>query len=71
MIITDVSPCQARGAFGGPPQPHGQGDSSCITYDAVNSAFEEARRSVGLPPVRGKFTEQAREASNSIGHFLI
>ena len=30
--------------------------NTCITYDAVNTAFISARDRVGLPPVRGKFT---------------
>ena len=76
LILMDQSRCkqlcnislpQARGAFGGPPKG-GQADSTCITYDAVNSAFEEARRSVNLPPVRGKFTEQV--TNNCICVFL-
>ncbi len=45
---------QANQAFGG----RGASDSTCITFDAVNAAFDQARQTVGLPPVRGKFTEQ-------------
>ena len=45
----------ASRAFGGPTPPYNP-DSSCITYDAVNAAFERAKASEGLRPARGKFT---------------
>jgi len=45
----------ANHAFGGPPPPFSN-QQTCITYDAVNSAFEQAKRTVGLNPVRGHFS---------------
>ncbi len=41
----------ANGAFGGPRDPPYQPESTCITYDAVNAAFEAAKRTVGLKRV--------------------
>ena len=41
--------------FGGPPVQF-DSQNTCITYDAVNTAFLSARDRVDLPPVRGKFT---------------
>ena len=37
---------QASSVFGG---PSGFSQSTCITYEAVNAAFEQARQQVGLP----------------------
>lgn len=45
----------ASSAFGGGYNDY-QGANTCITYDAVNTAFESAKQRVGLPPVRGEFT---------------
>jgi len=41
--------------FGG-RGPNYQGENTCITFEAVNSAFLSARDRVGLPPVKGKFS---------------
>ena len=38
----------ANGAFGGPREPPYTPETTCITYDAVNAAFEAAKRTVGL-----------------------
>lgn len=42
-------------AFGGPSYGYGGDENTCITYDAVNAAFNAARERVGLPPAKGKF----------------
>eukprot|EP00095_Tigriopus_kingsejongensis_P001646 snap_masked-scaffold801_size95070-processed-gene-0.1 protein:Tk01646 transcript:snap_masked-scaffold801_size95070-processed-gene-0.1-mRNA-1 annotation:"hypothetical protein DAPPUDRAFT_224067" len=42
-------------AFGAPSTPHDP-STTCITYEAVNVAFERARASENYKPVRGKFT---------------
>ena len=55
----------ASHSFGGPPPPGREGNvrsessDTCITYDAVNVAFAQARESVGgLRPVRGEFRNE-------------
>lgn len=46
-------------SFAGAPHPgHGSSGGTCVTYEAVNAAFEAARDRVGLPPVRGKFESE-------------
>ena len=35
------------------------GSDTCVTYEAVNAAFVQARDRVGLPPVEGKFDTDA------------
>ena len=43
---------QASSVFGG---PSGFSQSTCITYEAVNAAFAQAREQVGLPAARTNF----------------
>lgn len=45
----------ANNVFGGRPAPF-DAQNTCVTYEAVNAAFQSAKQQVGLPPVRGKFT---------------
>ena len=45
----------ANNVFGGRPVPF-DSQNTCITYEAVNVAFQDAKQRVGLPPVRGKFS---------------
>jgi len=45
----------ANNVFGGRPAPF-DSQNTCVTYEAVNAAFQSAKQQVGLPPVRGKFT---------------
>jgi len=51
----------ANNIFGGPSVPF-DGENTCISYDAVNAAFTQARKRVGLRPVHGKF--EIRDVGN-------
>ena len=44
----------ANNIFGGSPSQF-DGQNTCITFDAVNTAFASARERVRLRPVRGEF----------------
>ena len=68
-VITLASVALAFGPPGPPAQyPQGcaliipaypSGSDTCVTYEAVNAAFIQARDRVGLPPVTGKFDTDA------------
>jgi len=48
--------------------PSFQGQDICVTYEAVNSAFTQARDRVGLPPVTGKFDTDAVGRLGTVVH---
>jgi len=48
--------------------PSFQGQDICVTYEAVNAAFTEARDRVGLPPVTGKFDTDAVGRLGTVVH---
>lgn len=58
---------QANHAFGGPPPPQDL-VTTCITFDAVNIAFERAKAIEGLKPVQGRYTSEAIGELGTIIH---
>lgn len=51
--------------FGG-RQTGYDGQNTCITFEAVNSAFLAARDRIGLPPVKGKFSSDDIESLGTV-----
>eukprot|EP00095_Tigriopus_kingsejongensis_P008509 snap_masked-scaffold181_size278858-processed-gene-1.12 protein:Tk08509 transcript:snap_masked-scaffold181_size278858-processed-gene-1.12-mRNA-1 annotation:"hypothetical protein DAPPUDRAFT_301956" len=58
---------QANHAFGGSPVSQDL-VTTCVTFDAVNTAFERAKAVEGLSPVRGRYTAQAIGELGTIIH---